>query len=72
MNKSVHPFVRKFSWGWLFFFLELNMVLGAHVVLCMTEADFPKKVFCSQNEENRPSLGYFECIGKFRFFFSTL
>ena len=46
------------------------MVLGAHVVLCMTEADFSKKMFCPQDEENRPSLGFFECIGKFRLFFS--
>ena len=26
----------------LYFFLELSMVLGAHVVLCMTEPDFLK------------------------------
>ena len=45
------------------------MELGAHVVLCMTEADFSKKMFCPQDEENRPSLGFFECIGKFRLFF---
>ena len=39
------------------------MVLGAHVVLCMT-----KKMFYPQNGENRPSPGFFECIGKFSFF----
>ena len=32
------PSVQRFSWNRLFsFFRELNMVLGAHVVLCMTE-----------------------------------
>ena len=50
------------------FFLELNMVLQAYVVLCMTEADFLKIMFCPQNGENRPSPGFFECIGKFSFF----
>ena len=43
------------------------MVLGAHVVLCMT-----KKMFYPQNGENRPSPGFFECIGKFSFFFLVL
>ena len=41
------------------------MVLGAYVVLCFTEPDFLKIMFCPQNGENRPSLGFFECIGKF-------
>ena len=50
------------------FFLELNMVLGAHMVLCMTEPEFLKILFCPQNGENRPSPGFFECIGKFSFF----
>ena len=50
------------------FFLELNMVLQAYVVLCITEADFLKIMFCPQNGENRPSPGFFECIGKFSFF----
>ena len=44
------------------------MVLGAHAVLCMTEADFLKIMFCPQDGENRPSPGFFECIGKFSFF----
>ena len=67
--RSVRPSVQKFSWNWLFsFFRELNMVLGAHVVLCMTEPDFLKKMFYPQNGENRPSPGFFECIGKFSFF----
>ena len=54
------------------FFLELNMVLQAYVVLCITEADFLKIMFCPQNGENRPSPGFFECIGKFSFFLSSL
>ena len=67
--RSVRPSVQKFSWNWLFsFFRELNIVLGAHVVLCMTEPDFFKKMFYAQNGENRPSLGFFECKGKFSFF----
>ena len=66
---SVRPSVQKFSWNWLFsFFRELNMVLGTHVVLCMTEPDFLKKMFYSQNGEHRPRPGFFECIGKFSFF----
>ena len=46
------------------------MVLGAHAVLCMTEPDFFKIMFYSQNGENRPSLGFFECIDSqfFNFF----
>ena len=43
-------------------------MLGSHVVLCMTEADCLKIMFCPPNGENRPSPGFFECIGKFRFF----
>ena len=61
------------SWNWLFiFFRELNMMLGAQVVLCITEPDFLKKMFYSQNGENRPSPGFFECIEKFSFFFLVL
>ena len=67
--RSVLLSVQKFSWNWLFsFFGGLEMVLGTHVVLCMTEPDFLKKIFYLQNGENRPSPGFFECIGKFRFF----
>ena len=44
------------------------MVLQAYVVLCITEADFLKIMFCPQNGENRPSPGFFGCIGKFSFF----
>ena len=50
------------------FFLELSVVLGTRVVLNMAEPDCLKIKFCPQNGENRPSLGFFECIGKFRFF----
>ena len=67
--RSVRTSVQTFSWTWLFtFFLELNMVLEAHVVLCMTEPDFLKIMFRHQNGENRPSPGFFEGIGKFSFF----
>ena len=55
------PSVQRFSWNRLFsFFRELNMVLGVHVVLCMTEPDFLKKMCYPQNGENRPSPGFFE------------
>ena len=64
---NVYPFVRNFYWNWLFrFFLELNMVLGAHVVLWQNWI-FEKKFFSPKNGENRPSLGFFECIWKFFF-----
>ena len=46
----------------------IKMVLGAHVILCMAEPDVLKKIFYPQNGENRPSPGFFECIGKFSFF----
>ena len=62
MNKAC-PFRGFHGIGLLVFFRKLNMVLGAHVVLCMT-----KKMFYPQNGENRPSPGFFECIGKFSFF----
>ena len=70
--KSVRPSVWKFSWNWLFLFLEFKMELGAHVMLCMTAPNFLEIMFCPKNGENRPSLGFFECIGKFSFFFSIL
>ena len=50
----------------LWLFLELHIVLEIHVVLCMT-ARFFEIMFCPQNWENRPSLGFVECIGKFSF-----
>ena len=70
--KSVRPSVWKFSWNWLFFFLELKMDLGAHVMLHMAAPNFLEIMFFPKNGENRPSLGFFECIGKFSFFFSIL
>ena len=33
---------------------------------------FLKIMFCPQNGENRPSPGFFECIGKSSFFVSSL
>ena len=44
------------------------MVLGAHVVLCMTEPDFLRKMFYLKIGENRPSPGFFEST----FFFLVL
>ena len=38
------------------------MVLGAHMVLCLTRKCF------TENGENKPSPGFFECIEKFSFF----
>ena len=38
------------------------------MLLCMTEPDFLKIMFCPQNRENMPSLWFFECIGKFSLF----
>ena len=50
--RSVRPSVQKFWWDWLFsFFRDFNIVLGAHVVLCMTEPDFLKKMFYAKNGE---------------------
>ena len=70
--RTVRP-VQKFSWNWLFsFFLELYMVLGAHVVLCMT-ARFFKEMFYLQNGDNRPIPEFFECtVQESLVFFSVL
>ena len=38
----------------------------------MTEPDFLKIMFWPRNGEIRPSLGYFECVGKFSFFLNSL
>ena len=66
--RSVRPSVQKFSWNWLFsFFRELNIFVRAHVVLGMT------LMLSSQNEENRPSPGFFGSFrGKFSFFLSFI
>ena len=49
--RSVCPSVKKLSWNW---------VLGVfcNSVFCQT----PRKYFCPKNGENKPSLGFFECI----------
>ena len=71
--RSVRPSVSRLSWNWLFtFYLELNMIWGTHVVVCMTELDFLKKHFCHQNGENRPSLAFFKCIERFSCFFFSI
>ena len=44
------------------FFLKLSMVLEANVLLCVTEPGFSKNIFCPQNGENGPKIGF---IGKF-------
>ena len=64
--RSVRHSAQKFSWNWLFFFVELKMVLGA--MWCYVwQWDFLKKMFYLQNGENRPTPGFFECIGKLLF-----
>ena len=64
MNKVCHS-VQMFSWKWLFsFFLELSKVLRAQMVLWQSWI-FWKNIFAPKNQENRPSLGFFECIAKF-------
>ena len=42
---SVHLSVKKLSWNWLVFFLELNMVWEVNVVLYLTELEFLKTIF---------------------------
>ena len=44
------------------------MLLWAHVVIGMIKHDFLKIIFCPQNGENKPSLEFFERVGKFSFF----
>ena len=45
------------------------MVLGAHVVLCTTEPDFLKKVFCPKMGKIGQASGSLNVyIGKFSFF----
>ena len=66
--RSVRPSVQKFSWNWLFsFFRELNMVLGAMCCCYVWQSEFMKKMFYLQNGKNKPSPGFFECIGKLSF-----
>ena len=45
------------------------MVLETQMKLCMTEPDFPRKIFLPQKlgkwTQNRPKTGFFEFSGKF-------
>ena len=41
------------------------MVLGVHVVLCMTQPDLLKMIFYPQNVENKPRSGFFEKVQVF-------
>ena len=51
------------------FFLELNMVFGTHVVLCMTEPHFLKTMFHPKMGKIGQAQGSLnEYIGKFSFF----
>ena len=47
MNKVCPSFYQEviLELGLFIFFLELNMVWGAHVVLCMTRAGFFENIF---------------------------
>ena len=47
------------------FFLNFGMVLESHMKLCMTELDFPEKIFWTKNQKNGPETGFFEFIEKF-------
>ena len=68
------PFVRKFSWNqFISFFLKVTMVLEAHVVLCMTELEFWKRIFLLPKWGKWAKTGIFEFIGKFvHYFFLNL
>ena len=63
----LRPSIQKFSWYWLIsFFLKLNMLFWCY---CVWESQiFLKKVFCPKVGENGPKLGFFEFIGKKKFF----
>ena len=69
---SVRPSAQKFSWNWLFsFFRQLNMVLEAHVVLCMTARFFEKNVLPSKRGKlTRPRILWM--YGKIQSFFLVL
>ena len=59
-------------------FLELTLYFFLNSAWCLLmwccawQPDFLKVMFCPRNGENRPSLGFFECVGTFSFFFSIL
>ena len=65
--RSVRPSVQKFSWNFLVFSGTPHGVRGPCGVV-YDRARFFEKMFYPQNGENRPSPGFFECIGKFSFF----
>ena len=68
MNKVCPSFCSKvFLELALQFFLELSMVLGGNVVLCMTESDFLEIMFCPQNVQAQGSLNVQENL-VFNFF----
>ena len=50
------------------FFLNLDMMLETHMRLCVTEPDFPEKIFSQKLgkwTKNGPKTGIFEFIEKF-------
>ena len=71
MNKVCPSSVQKFYWNcFLFnFFLELDMVLGAHVALSMADLGFLKIIFLlpkmGKRVKNEANIEFFECRGKF-------
>ena len=66
MNKVCPSFCSEVFMELALFFVELKMVLGA--MWCYVwQWDFLKKMFYLQNGENRPTPGFFECIGKLLF-----
>ena len=72
MNKVCPSFCSELSMELaLQFFLELNVVLGAHVMLCMTEADFLKIMFCPQNKKIGQAQGCLN-VQESSVFFSVL
>ena len=52
------------------FSLELRMMLGSHMVLCMAAKLFENNIFASKMGK-RTTLGFFEFIEKFSYFFSV-
>ena len=74
MNKSVRPSVWELSWNWLFllFFGNQHGLREPCRVVYHRAGFFENKIFARENGDNRPSLWFFKCIGKFTYyFFST-
>ena len=60
---SFHPSVLSGSFlgiGSLVFFLKLSVVLGAHMLLCVTARFFFEKKFCPKDWENGEKIGFFK------------